>query len=130
MAAEEKIKKEQVKQGEENILRQLAEAKAVPSLLRREYKLSGQIGEPVQTEKRTFVSLMHQIDLGLKRGYKESKIVDAVIRAITPHSSLISYVETLSDLSLGKLRRILRVHREKAASEVYATAGNSMPTKQ
>ena len=39
--------------------------------------------------------------------------MDAVIHAISPHSSLWSYVETLSDLSL-------RVHyREKTASEVY-----------
>ena len=44
---------------------------------------------------------MHQIDSGLKRGYKESEIVDAVIRAISPHSSLRSYVETLCDLSLA-----------------------------
>ena len=78
------------------------------------------IGEQGQTEKLTFVSLMHQIDSGLKRGYKQSEIVDAVTRAISPHSSLRSYVETLCDLSLAKLRRILRVHyREKAASEVY-----------
>ena len=63
---------------------------------------------------------MHQIDSGLKRDYQEIEIVDAVIRAISPHSSLRSYVETLSNLSLAKLRRILRVHnREKTASEVY-----------
>ena len=53
---------------------------------------------------------MYQINSGLKRGYEESEIVDAVICAISPHSSLRSYVETLSDLSLAKLRRILRVH--------------------
>ena len=89
-------------------------------MLRREFKISGQIGEPGQTEKLTFVSLMHQTDSGLKRDYQENEIVDTVIRAISPHSSLRSYVETLSDLSLAKLRRILRVHyRDKAASEVY-----------
>ena len=89
-------------------------------LQRLALKISGQIGEPGQTEKLTFVSLMHQIDSGLKRDYQENEIVDAVIRAISPHSSLRSYVETLSDLSLAKLRRILRVHyREKTASEVY-----------
>ena len=66
------------------------------------------------------MSLIHQIDSGLKRGYKESKIVDALIRAISPHSSLRSYVETLCAHSLAKVRRILRVHyREKAASEAY-----------
>ena len=90
------------------------------SLLRREFKISGQIGEPGQTEKLTFVSLTHQIDSGLKRGYKERDIVDAITRSISPHSSLRSYVETLSDLSLAKLRKVLRVHyREKTASELY-----------
>ena len=104
----------------EDILSQLTKTKSSSSLLCREFKISGQIGEPGQTEKLTFVSLMHQIDSGLKRAYQENEIVDAVIRAISPHSSLRSYVETLSDLSLAKLRRILRVHyREKTASEVY-----------
>ena len=65
-------------------------------LIRREFKISGQIGEPGQTDKLTFVSLTHQIDSGLKRNYKESEIVDAVIRAISLHSSLRSYVETLN----------------------------------
>ena len=89
-------------------------------LIRREFKISGQIGEPGQTDKLTFVSLTHQIDSGLKRNYKESEIVDAVIRAISLHSSLRSCVETLNDLSLPKLRKILRVHyREKSASERY-----------
>lgn len=88
--------------------------------IRREFKISGQIGEPGQTDKLTFVSLTHQIDSGLKRNYQESEIVDAVIRAISLHSSLRSYVETLNDLSLPKLRKILRVHyREKSASELY-----------
>ena len=88
-SAEEKIKKEQAEQGTaEHILSQLEKTKVVPSLLSRECKLSGQISEPGQMEKLTFVSLMHQIDSGLKRGYKESEIVDAVISAISPHSSL------------------------------------------
>ena len=87
---------------------------------RREFKIFGQIGEPGQTDKLSFVSLTHQIDSGLKRKYKESEIVDAVIRAISPHSSLRSYIETLPGLSLAKLRKILRVHyREKTASELY-----------
>ena len=73
---------------------------ASESFLRREFKISGQIGEPGQTDKLTFVSLTHQIDSGLKRQYKECEIVDAVIRAISLHSSLRSYVETLNDLSL------------------------------
>ncbi|CAB4018173.1 Hypothetical predicted protein [Paramuricea clavata] len=74
------------------------------SFLRREFKISGHIRER------------------LKRGYSENETVDAVIRAISLHSSLRSYVETLKDLSLAKLRKILRVHYpEKSASELYQT---------
>ena len=72
---------QQRQQGVEDILSQLAKTKSSSSLLRREFKISGQIGEPGQTEKLTFVSLMHQIDSGLKRDYQENEIVDAVIRA-------------------------------------------------
>ena len=90
------------------------------SLIRCEFKISGQIGELGQTDKLTFVSLTHQIDSGLKLNYKESEIVDAVIRAISLHSNLRSYVDTLNDLTLPKLRKILHVHyREKSASELY-----------
>ena len=72
---------QQRQQGVEDILSQLAKTKSSSSLLRREFKISSQIGEPGQTEKLTFVSLMHQIDSGLKRDYQENEIVDAVIRA-------------------------------------------------
>ena len=100
-----------------HILSQLEKTKAVPSLLHREFKLSGQIGEPGQTEKLTFVSLMHQIDSGLNLGYKDSEIVDAVIRAIVVLEVTWKHYVTFP---YAKLRRILRVHyREKAASEVY-----------
>ena len=90
------------------------------SILKREFKISGTIGEPGQTGKLSFVSLTHQIDSGIEREYKETNTVDAVIRSIAPHSSLRSYVETLPDLNLGKLRKILRIHfREKTAFELY-----------
>ena len=63
---------------------------------------------------------MHQMDSGLKGGFNEGEMVDAVFCALSPHCSLRSYAETVSDLSLSKLRRIIRVHcLEKAASEVY-----------
>ena len=120
-SAEVKIKKEQVEQGAaEHILSELEKTKAVPSLLTAQRIYTFRTDWRTGTNRLTFVSLMHQIDSGLKRGYKESEIVDAVIRAISLHSSFGSYVETLCDLSLAKLRRILRVYyREKAPSEVY-----------
>ena len=67
-----------------------------------------------------YLSLNHQIESGLKQKYPEDEIVDAVIRAISPHTSLRSYIETMPDLGLFKLRKILRIHYcEKTASESH-----------
>ena len=71
-------------------------------MLVRECKISGQIGEPGQKDKSTYVSLIHQIDKGLERGYSDKDICDAVIKAISPHSSLRNYVLTLPQRSLKK----------------------------
>ena len=61
-SAEGKIKKEQTEQGAaEQILSQLEKTKAVPSLLRREFKLSGPLGEPRQTED-TCLIYIKQLD--------------------------------------------------------------------
>ena len=87
---------------------------------RKEFKISGQIGDSRQKDRLSFTSLTHQIDAGLKRGYKEDEIVEAVIRAINPGLRLRSYLEGKLDLELARLRKILRSHyQEKGATEVY-----------
>ena len=93
---------------------------SAPSILHREFKISGQIGEPGQYDKLTYVSLIHQIDSGLAKGYSEKDVADAVIKSISPHSSLRNYVLTSPDHSLKKLRSILRVFfQEKTAADFY-----------
>lgn len=57
---------------------------------RKEFKISGQIGDPRQKDRLTFSSLARQIDNGLSKGYPEPEIVDAVIRAIVPGLQLRS----------------------------------------
>ncbi len=47
-------------------------------------------------------------------------MIDVVIRAITPSMQLRSYLETISNLTLPRLRAILRSHfQEKCATELY-----------
>ena len=93
---------------------------ATASILRREFKISGQIGEPAQADKLTYVSLTHQIDSGVSKGYSESEICDAVIKSISPQSSLRSYVLTMPDRSLSKLRSNSRIFfQQKTASDLY-----------
>lgn len=87
---------------------------------RKDFKISGQIGEPGQRGKLTFSSLAHQIENGLNRGYPEIEIVDAVIRAISPGLQLHNYLEGKPHLTLPTLRCILRSHfQEKSATELY-----------
>jgi len=87
---------------------------------RKEFKISGQIGDSRQKDRLSFTSLTHQIDVGLKRGYKEEEIIEAVIRVINPGLRLRSYLEGKLDLELARLRKILRSHyQEEGATEVY-----------
>ena len=74
-----------------------------PSTLRRQFKISGQIGEPEQKDKISFSSLVRQIQTGLSQGYDESEIVDGVIRSITPGMVLRSYLETLQRVDIGSV---------------------------
>lgn len=101
----------------------------------REFKISGQIGEPGQKDKLTFSSLAHQIETGLNKKVPEYEIVHAVIKAIAPGMQLRSYLEGKTDLTLPVLRRILRSHyQEKGATELYkqltSEAQNSKETPQ
>ena len=55
-----------------------------------------------------------------KKGYKPVEVIDAVVRAINPGMRLRSYLEGLDDLTIPRLRRILRSHyQEKSATELY-----------
>ena len=89
-------------------------------LYRRELKISGTIGSPGETNKLNFISLIHQIEGALSKGYTEAEVRDAVIRAISPGMTLRSFLECTPDLALSKLRKILRSHyREKSSTELY-----------
>ena len=73
-----------------------------------------------QKDRLTFSSLARQIENGLSKGYPDSEITDAVIRAITPGLQLRSYLEGKENLTLPALRRILRSHyQERSATELY-----------
>ena len=96
------------------------------TIYKREFKVVGQIGEAGQSDKLTYVALIHQIESGLAKNYSELEIVEAIIKSISPHSSLRNYVLTLPDRSLAKLRKVLRVFfQEKTAAELYQDLVNT-----
>ena len=92
----------------------------VGSLLRREFKIVGTISGESTKDKLSFVGLIRQIDSGLLKGYHEREIIDAVVRAVSSGSKLKAYLEMTTDITLPKLRQILRAHyQEKSGSELY-----------
>ena len=93
---------------------------------RKEFKLLGQIGEPEQKDKLTFSSVARQIEAGLRKGYPEEEVVEAVIRSISPGHRLRSYLEGRPDLRLDTVRRIIRSHyREKDATSLFQELSTS-----
>lgn len=88
--------------------------------IRREFKISGQIGERGQKDKLSFTNLMHQIERGLTKGHSEDEVVEAVVKAISPGLSLRDMLEVKSDLTLAQLKTILKGHfKEDSSMDLY-----------
>ncbi|KAK0144610.1 hypothetical protein N1851_016952 [Merluccius polli] len=84
---------------------------SVPEVtLRKDFRIWGQIGEAGQKEKLSFTSLTNQIDSGLKKGYTETDIIQAVINAVSPGLRLRDLLEIKRVLTLPTMRTILRGH--------------------
>ena len=97
----------------------LGEVNQRTSLLCKELKIIGQIGEEHQTDKLTNVSLIHQINEAQEAGYDESEIVNSVIRAMSPRLTLRNVLETTSNFSLQRLLQFLESHfEEKSATDL------------
>ena len=87
---------------------------------RKEFRIVGQVGEPGEKDKLSFVSLARQVEHGVRKGFSSEEIIEAMVRAISPGLRLRSYLEGRTDLSLPDLRRVLRAHyREKDATAVF-----------
>ena len=95
------------------------------SIFRRDFKIQGVEGDPGQKDKLGYQALISQIDAGLSKGYEDKEVVSAVIHAVQPGLQLRSYLENMTELTLPKLRKILRFHfHEKNATELYQLLTN------
>lgn len=90
------------------------------NLMKRDFKISGPIGELGQRDRITYTSLMRQLDAGQAKGYTDRELVEAVIRAISPGMRLRSYLESSENLTLATVKDILEVHfKEGDATTLY-----------
>ena len=76
--------------------------------MRRQFKIIGQISEPNQNDKLSYTSLVRQIEAGVDQGFTEKEVQEGVIRAISPGLVLRSYLDTYSNLTLDRLRKIIQ----------------------
>ena len=84
------------------------------------------VGDPGQKEKLGYQALISQIEAGLTKGYSDKEAVSAVVRAVQPDLQLRSYLETMVDLTLPRLCKILRFHfHERNATELYQLLTNT-----
>ena len=95
------------------------------SIFRRDFKIQGVVGDPGQKDKLGYQALISQIESGLVKGYADKEVVSAVVRAVQPGLQLRSYLENMTDLTLPRLRKILRFHfHEKNATDLYQPLTN------
>jgi len=66
------------------------------------------VGEPGQKDKLGYQALISQIEARLAEGYLDKEVVSAVVRAVQPGLQLRSYLESMTELTLPRLRKILR----------------------
>lgn len=60
------------------------------------------------------------IDMGLSKGYNDSEVIDAVVKAISPGLSLREMLEIKSNLTLPQLKTILKGHfKEDSSTDLY-----------
>lgn len=88
--------------------------------IRKDFKIKGQIGEKEQKDKLSYMNLLHQMDLGLQKGYPESEIVEAVINAISPGLSIRGMLEMKTGLTLVQLLRILQSYYKEEDAAWFA----------
>ena len=84
---------------------------------RREFKIKGQIGKIGEKDnKLDYVSVKRQVDAGLKKGYADGDIVEGVINCCTAGTTLRSFLESSSDLTVVVVLDILRSYFQEADS--------------
>ena len=88
-------------------------------VLKKDFVIAGKIGEPENEKDIGYLSIVRQMADGVEKGYTESEVVAAVLKAISPRS-LRSYLSLKKNLKIPKLSQILRLHyQEKSATELY-----------
>ena len=80
-------------------MRELGSYLGQTSLLRKDFKIRGIIGNSGQKDRINFVSLTHQINDGRTTGYSDYEILGGVLKAMSPNQHLRNVLETMEGLT-------------------------------
>ena len=101
------------------------------NIFMKPFKISGKIGKVGQNDSLTYSSLIFQLENGIKKGYSEVNIIDAMIKCISHESELRQYLEGRSDLNLVSLGKMLRYHyKEKDATTLFTSLSTAKQGNQ
>ena len=78
--------------------------------LKKDFKIKGTIRNPGQKDGIKFSQICRDIQRGERKKYSEEDICEEVIRVTSPDIPLRELLECEPNLTLPKLRKILRVH--------------------
>ena len=89
---------------------------------KKEFKIQGTIGA---NDGLNFISLCGQITEGREKGYSDKDITIAIRKAVTPGTTLRTYLDATTERSLNDVVSFIRsCMKEKTASALYAEMAN------
>lgn len=95
----------------------LCTVKELKDAWRREFKIKGQIGKIGEKDsKLDYISVKRQVDAGVKKKYEDADIVEGIINCCTAGTTLRSFLESSSDLTVAVVMDILRSYFQEADS--------------
>ena len=84
---------------------------------RKDFKINGLIGD--NTSCISYMSFLRQLEVAKDKGYKESQIIDGIIRTIQPGCRLRGYVEGIESLTLSVAQAIIRSFYHEKSQRNY-----------
>ena len=108
------------KQEEENKVRNRNQMAVLSGVKLKEFKFDGSVGYPGEKGKLDYAGVMHNINMGKQRGFDETEICSAAIRAITPGHPTRTYLEGRSTLTLEKVKASFKAHFiQRDVTDIY-----------
>ena len=94
---------------------------------KKDFKMTGMIRD--SNSCLSYMSFLRQVEVAKDKKYKDSEIIDGIIRAVQPGCRLRGYIEGRDDLNLPSTQAIVRsFYHLKSSTELYQELCNLSQT--